>query len=271
MNVAHAAPESIFRSPFPDVEIPEVPLTPFVLRRAQELSHKPALIDGASGRTMTYGELADAIRRAAVGLSQRGFGKGDVFAIWSPNLPEFAVAFHAVAVLGGTNTTINPLATVDELTVQLNDSGASYLVTVPPLVSKALEAARSSQVKEVLVFGDAEGATPFATLLVDDGTLPDVAIDVHEDVVALPYSSGTTGLPKGVMLTHYNLVADMCQMDGIERVTPDDVLIGVLPFFHIYGLGAVLNRCLAAGATICTLARPREDARAARPSVAKSS
>ena len=97
----------------------------------QRLGDKPALIDGPSGRTITYGQLADSVRRAAAGLAQRGFRKGDVFAIYSPNLPEYAVIFLAVASLGGINTTANPLYTADELAKQLKDSRARFLVTVP--------------------------------------------------------------------------------------------------------------------------------------------
>jgi acyl-CoA synthetase (AMP-forming)/AMP-acid ligase II len=246
---------TIFRSPLPNVDIPEVPLASFVLQRAHELADKPALVDGPSGRTLTYGQLAEAIRRAAVGLSRRGFGKGDVFAIFSPNLPEFAVAYHAAAMLGGIVTTINPLATAGELAGQLDDSGAVFLVTVPPFIEKAVEAAGKSRIREVFVFGEAAGATPFAALLADDGPLPEVEIDVREDLVALPYSSGTTGLPKGVMLTHYNLVGNVCQMDGMEPLDRDDVLIAVLPFFHIYGMTVILNRGLHKGATIVTMPR----------------
>ncbi|MCZ6749606.1 MAG: AMP-binding protein, partial [SAR324 cluster bacterium] len=119
----------IFRSPVPDVTLPEMPLTELVMKRAVELADRPALIDGLSGRALTFGQLAEGIRRGAAGLSRRGFKKGDVFAIYSPNVPEYAVAFHAVASVGGINTTINPLYTADELAHQLNDSGAKYLVT----------------------------------------------------------------------------------------------------------------------------------------------
>src|SRR5437870_4435925 len=103
----------IFRSPTPDVDIPDVALTPFVLQRAQELGDKPAFIDGPTGRTLSYAQLAEAIRAVAAGLAERGFGKGDVFGIFCPNVPEFAVAYHAVASLGGISTTINSLYTAD--------------------------------------------------------------------------------------------------------------------------------------------------------------
>src|SRR5262245_11182161 len=159
----------IFRSPHPDVTIPEVPLTSFVLHRAQQLGDKPALIDGPSGRTITYAQLAGAIRLAAAGLARRGFQKGDAFAIFSPNIPEYVVAFHAVASLGGINTTINPRYTAGELANQIRDARAKYLLTIPQFLDKAREAIVESSVQEIFVFGEAEGATPFAELLKSDG------------------------------------------------------------------------------------------------------
>src|SRR3982750_1165551 len=103
----------IFRSPHENVFIPEVTLSEFVLRGAGRWPEKTALIDGPSGRRITYGELARSVERAAVGLSVRGFKKGDGCAIYSPNCPEYAIAFHAVASLGGINTTINPIYTAE--------------------------------------------------------------------------------------------------------------------------------------------------------------
>src|SRR5690242_18186565 len=159
----------IFRSPYPDRIIPEVPLTQFVMQKAQQLGDKPALIDGPSGRTISYKQLDGAIRCVASSLAKRGFSKGDVFAIYSPNLPEYAVAFHAVSMLGGTNTTINPLYTADELTAQLKDANAKYLLTIPQFIDKAFQAAEASGIQEVFVLGEAAGATPFASLMQSDG------------------------------------------------------------------------------------------------------
>src|SRR5919107_6395183 len=118
------APTMIFRSPFPDVEIPDVPLTEFVLGGAAGRAERPALIDGVSGRVLTYAQLAGAVRAAAAGLARRGFLKGEVLALFSPNLPEYVIAFHAVAALGGVVTPVNPMYTAEELGKQLGDSGA---------------------------------------------------------------------------------------------------------------------------------------------------
>ena len=116
----------IYRSPFPAVEIPEVSLTEFVFRDAHLRADKPALIDGRDGRTLTYAQLVEAIRRAASGLARRGFRQRDVLAIYSPNAPEYPVAFHAAAMLGGVVTTINPLYTAEEVSSQLRDAGAKF-------------------------------------------------------------------------------------------------------------------------------------------------
>jgi acyl-CoA synthetase (AMP-forming)/AMP-acid ligase II len=246
----------IFRSALPDVEIPERPLTHVLLDSAARRPDKPAFIEGPTGRVMTYGEWAAAVKRGAHGLAARGFKKGEVFAIYSPNCPQYAVAFHAVALAGGVTTTINPTYTVEELDNQLRDCRARFLLTVPAFLEKAKEAARRAGVEEIFVFGEAEGATPFATLLEKDGPPPDVAIDPREDLVVLPYSSGTTGLPKGVMLTHYNLVANMHQsIGGMSWLDERDVVIGVLPFFHIYGLVVIMNQGLLLGVTTVTMPR----------------
>jgi len=244
----------VIRSPFPDVDIPDVSLTELALARAAELGDKPAFVDAPSGRAITYAELADSVRSTASGLAERGFGKGDVLAHYAPNSPEYAVAFHAVARVGGVNTTANPALTVDELTTQLSDSAARLLVTTPELLEKATAAARNAGVEEIFVYGEAGGATPFASLALAGGEPPDVPIDAAEDLVALPYSSGTSGLPKGVMLTHRNLVANICQMTAHSRAD-DDRVIAVLPFFHIYGLVVLMNLSLYRGVTVVTMPR----------------
>jgi acyl-CoA synthetase (AMP-forming)/AMP-acid ligase II len=248
----------IIKSSSPDVTIADVSITDYVLRHVQRLADKPALIDGPTGRTLTYRQLAEGVRRATAGLAQRGFKKGDVCGIYSPNVPEYAVIFLAVASLGGINTTANPLYTADELAKQLKDARARFLVTVPPFLDKAKEAAQKAGVEEVFVFGSAEGATPFADLLKSGDQPPAVKIDPRKDLVVLPYSSGTTGLPKGVMLTHRNLVANLTQCEGMQNFEgfgEHDIIMAVLPFFHIYGMVVIMMLGLAGGGTIVSMPR----------------
>jgi acyl-CoA synthetase (AMP-forming)/AMP-acid ligase II len=249
------AAETIYRSPDPDLEVADADVTSFVLERADERGNGPALIDGPSGRELTYGALADGVRALAAGLDARGFTKGDVLAVFMPNLPEYAIAFHGAAAAGGMCTTMNPLYTANEVAHQLTDSGGRMLLTVPAFLDAALEGAERAGVDQVFVVGEADRATPFDELLGDPGDAPAVEIDPEADRAALPYSSGTTGLPKGVMLSHRNLVANLGQLQQAFPISDDDVLIGCLPFFHIYGMTVIMNQGLRAGATIVTMPR----------------
>ncbi|MCX7621073.1 MAG: 4-coumarate--CoA ligase family protein [Acidimicrobiales bacterium] len=243
----------IHYSTFPEVDIPEVPLTSHVLARAGEFGSKPALIDGPTGRVITYAELQDAVARLAGGLIAIGFGQGDVLALMAPNLPEYAVVFHGVAMSGGTITTINPTYTEHEVRHQLNDARASILVTVPTFLETAQRAAQGTTVERIYVIGDAGGVPGVSALFGE--ALRDHAPVQLDDVVVLPYSSGTTGLSKGVMLTHRNLVANIVQVLEPAGLTENDTIIAVLPFFHIYGMQVLMNTGLTAGATIITMPR----------------
>ena len=242
----------VFASPLPDVEIPDVALTGYVLARAAELGSKPALIDGPTGRTLTYAGLEAGIRSLAGGLQARGFGPGDTLAIMAPNIPEYAVVFHGVAMAGGTVTTINPTYTAQEVHKQLLDSHASLLVTIGLFLDTAREAAEGTEVTELFVLGDGD-ATP-ATALFGAPIAEQVPVGV-DDVVVLPYSSGTTGLNKGVMLSHHNLVANIAQVLSGGDIREDEKFIAVLPFFHIYGMQVLMNTGLRAGATVITMPR----------------
>jgi acyl-CoA synthetase (AMP-forming)/AMP-acid ligase II len=241
----------IHRSPLPDVEIPDLPLTSYVLAGAQ--GDKPALIDGVTGQALTYADLDRAVRSLAGGLMASGFGKGDVLALMAPNVPEYAVVFHGAAMAGGVITTINPTYTEHELHDQLRDCGARILATIPSLVPAASRGCAGTQVAEIYVLGEAQGAKPLAGLF---GTPLAEHVPVEpDDVVALPYSSGTTGLCKGVMLTQRNMVANIAQMLATAQIRSDERLVAVLPFFHIYGMQVLMNCSLRAGATVVTLPR----------------
>jgi 4-coumarate--CoA ligase len=243
----------IHRSPLPDVEIPEVPVTEYVLRMADTYPDRAALIDGPSGRTYTYSQLRDLIHRFAGGLAARGFGRGDTLGLMAPNLPEYAIVFHGVAVAGGTVTTINPTYGAEEVRFQLLDAGASMLVTIGLFAETASAAIEGTPITEVLTLDGAEGTGNALALLGEP--IEQVTIDPREDVVVLPYSSGTTGLPKGVMLTHYNLVANMAQIEPLFKLRDSEVALAFLPFFHIYGMQVLMNFHLALGATVVTMPR----------------
>jgi acyl-CoA synthetase (AMP-forming)/AMP-acid ligase II len=238
------ASPAVISSPRPAPEIPDADFAAHVLRHADRLAARPALVDAADGRTIRYGELAAAARRTAGALAARGFGRGDVLAVYSPNVPEFVVTVLGAAIAGGATTTANPLYTAGELAAQLRDSGARMVVTIPGLADRAAEAARAADVGAVLGYGD----------LAAGGEPPAVANDPG-DVVLLPYSSGTTGMPKGVELTHANTVAHLAQIEPILALGPDDTVIAVAPMYHCMGLIVVVANALAQGATVVTMAR----------------
>ena len=202
----------IHNSLLPDITVPETLLTPFVMQHAERLSDEPALVEGSTGRTLTYGEFSEQVKALAGGLKGRGFGKGDVLAIMAPNVPEYAVAFHGTAWAGCTVTTVNPTYTAQEVKHQLKDSGAKLLVTVSMFLSVAQEAVEGTDVGEIFTI-DASDAASLSSLA---GEPLENQVEVSaDDIVALPYSSGTTGLSKGVMLSHRNLVANIIQTSAM--------------------------------------------------------
>ena len=244
----------VHRSPLPDVTIPAVPVTEYVLQCADRVPDRPALVDGPTGRSYTYGQLSAMIHAFAGGLAARGLGRGDTIALMSPNIPEFAIVFHGAAVAGVAVTTVNPTYTAEEVRYQLNDSGSVLLVTIGMFVDTAREAIDGTPVTDIVVIGDApEGTMPVTDLF--GPPIEQVPVDVDDQVVVLPYSSGTTGFPKGVMLTHRNLVANLVQCEGALAVEDGEVVLAVLPFFHIYGMQVLMNEFLSRGATIYTLPR----------------
>jgi 4-coumarate--CoA ligase len=244
---------TIYKSRFADVALTDQTITQRVFAGIDP--DRAILIDGPSGREMTGAQFIDAVKSLAGGLSARGFGAGQTVALMAPNIPEYCVVFHASAWAGGTVTTINPTYTAHEVNHQLKDAGADLLVTVAMFADTAKEAVKGTAVREIVVIGDApEGLTPLAELM-GEPLAEQVPVDVADHVVALPYSSGTTGLPKGVMLTHQNLVVNTEQCLEPADLVDGELTVAFLPFFHIYGLQILQNVYLAAGGGLVTMPR----------------
>jgi len=248
----------IYRSPYQSVEVPDVTLASYVMRRVNADADKTAIACGITGRSYTYAALMDAMHSVAAGLHARGVRKGDVVGLVSPNIPEFAAIFYGITLLGAVCSTVNPIATAEEIGAQFADSEAVVIVTVASMAEKCQTAARlASSVREIYAIGvtDALGVVPFDELLQHGAVPPDVSIDTAHDVAVLPYSSGTSGIPKGVMLTHRNLVANLAQIQSVDMVRSTDTMLGVLPFFHIYGMVVIMGGALAIGATLISIPR----------------
>ncbi|MEV4317187.1 AMP-binding protein [Actinocrispum sp. NPDC049592] len=212
----------VIRSSYPDVEIPDVSLPGLLFGELSEQdAQRPAVIDGASGVQYTYAELVAAIDELAAELTSRGIGEGDVVAMVMPNTADYPVVFHGVLKAGAAVSPMNPLSTDREIAYQVKDSGARLLLRARDRIEET-------------------GASPQGTV---------------EDLAALPYSSGTTGLPKGVLLTHRNLVANTLQVWPIIDMRPGTRSLAVLPLYHIYGITGIMNATLYHRGTLITLPR----------------
>lgn len=211
----------MFRSEFPDVPPVELPIHEAVLGRAAEFGELPALVDGTDGTTLTYDQVDRFHRRVAAALAEAGVRKGDVLALHSPNTVAFPLAFYAATRAGATVTTVHPLATAEEFAKQLGDCAARWIVTVSPLLQTARRAAElAGGVKEIFVCDTATGHRSLIDMLASAAPEPQVDIDPVEDVAALPYSSGTTGVPKGVMLTHRQIATNLAQLRSVMSAAP---------------------------------------------------
>lgn len=250
-------------SPHASVRIPNLTVPQFVLGGVTgDEASRTAIIDGPSGRAVSYGRLTALVADAAFELATSGLRVGDVVALHAPNSIEFAVFFHACGSIGVIVTTVPVLAVADDIGTQLAVAGAKRIYTTPalrPVAEAGAEAAGLRPHAVVLldpVEGDASadgedagrrGAADAAAALADSG------FDPETQVMVLPFSSGTTGHPKGVQLTHRNLVANVCQVEERMGVDGGDVVIAVLPFFHIYGMTVLLNLALKRRATLVTM------------------
>src|SRR5919109_3285566 len=235
-------PTMIIHSPFLSLEpYPEVPLHHFLAQAAGRHPERPALI-AVDGQQCSYYQLFQAARSLARMLQDGGLQRGERVAIYSPNCPEYAVVAHGISMAGATLTTLNPLYRAREVVYQVRDADAKMLFYHPvcrPVVDEAqpqLPGVTCVPLPEVWTIADQVPPEP-----------QPVSIQPRQDLAALFYSSGTTGLPKGVMLTHFNLVANIRQACACFGTSALATPLVFLPFFHIYGFTLILNTTLALG------------------------
>lgn len=264
-----------------EIEIPEVPLYTILDNAAKEYPNQTSMI--FMGREVSYGEFYDATERFGKALIEEfNVKKGEVIALYLPNCPQFAIAYYAIIKVGGIVTTINPLYTPRELAYQIKDSDAKLLISLD-LFKENVEAILDEVDLDAVIYTGIEEYLPgikaflyktfkkrvkvvidgkfyynFKRLLIKySGPTPKPEINPKEDVAALLYTGGTTGVPKAAMLTHYNFVANIHQIDSWYKmgIKAKEKYIGLLPWYHSYGQTAVLHSAIFRVATIIILPR----------------
>ena len=227
-----------------------------ILRETADASPGKAVAVYAGGQ-MTYGELDALSDRLAAGLEAAGLRPGDAVALQLPNIPQFLVAYFGILRAGGVAVPLNVLLKAPEVAFYLGDSGAEILITWEGVLGDAARGAAAAGVSEIYAVGHAEnapGAHPFERLLaIADG--PRLASRMLTDTAVIVYTSGTTGRPKGAELTHIQLYMNADIPARLVGVQPDDVVITVLPFFHVFALSSILNLCVRFGLTMSLIPR----------------
>ncbi len=229
-----------------------------ILESCARYPHKTAIIDTSCDRRIAYSEYAELVERIARGLIAAGLLPGEVIAIYLPNCWEFCAIYHAATLAGAAPTLLNPSYREREVRYQLENSGAVILITDGPLL-EGINLSSLPNLRRVYTTRQAAaGSEMFADLLrpvSSSWPTPDEPAD--QMLAALPYSSGTTGLPKGVMLSHFNLVANVFQFIAphASEISTDDVALCFLPLYHIYGLNVILNPVLTLGGTLLLMPR----------------
>jgi acyl-CoA synthetase (AMP-forming)/AMP-acid ligase II len=253
--------ENVVRSPWPAVETPKETLFTHVFAHQEFDRTKTAVIDGISGKKVSYNEILEMISKVGSALLKEGLAQGDSLAIVSPNSIEFAVQFFATSAIRCVVSTINAAFTSKEIAYQLKDCGAKYVATTSSVLLAVKEAAHRVGIPNnriIVLDVDGQGEhISFEKLLKDSGSsFPSEGAQLDPECIAtLPYSSGTTGLPKGVMLTHSNMVANLCQIDHPNLVgfNHNSVVMCVMPFSHIYGITVIMSYGLKKGSCLVSL------------------
>ncbi|RIA89004.1 hypothetical protein C1645_799648 [Glomus cerebriforme] len=253
----------IFKSSFPDIEIPKIGVYQFITSNPYKINDDKAIfIDGTTDKKLTFGQLKSNSKKLAAGLKNKvGFKRGDVLAMFSPNHIDYPVVIFGTIAAGGKISPVNPAYTVKELTYQLKDCGASVIITHPKLLNIAIEAAAAANINESKIFlleeEEINEFQPFSSLFSNKEFDPvEFTLEEAESATAyLCYSSGTTGLNKGVETTHFNMVSNLSQLDIFEadKISYENVFMGVLPFYHIYGLTYLVHYVILKGATCVIL------------------
>ena len=237
----------IWSSSYPEVLVGGTTLPALVTEAAERFPERTALVDGPSGASVTYAELVRRVERIAAWLHADGVRPGAVIGMWAPNTPPWAAFALAAMRLGATVTATHAAAPEREALGTLAAAGAEVVVTVPERVPALRE-----RVRRVVVLGEAPGATPLHEVLACPDPSPPPADD-PDAVALLPFSSGTTGRPKGVRLTHTNLVTHIRQMRAVLGLTEHDTTLALAPFPHVLGSVGTLALPLAVGATVVTV------------------
>lgn len=234
-----------------------------LLAKCDEYGDKVCMIEAVSGKEWTFKQLAEQTRALAGGLaSMNAIKSGDMVAIYLPNIPEYFAIFTGVMALGGVNTTINPAYGEAEMEHAFSLTLPKYVFTTDALLPNALAAVKKIEgleCKYILMdekdkwtnVGENVSATAFSEVL-KPGSSYEEATD-SQAVSAIPYSSGTTGMPKGVMLTHYTLLLQLYSISSTTEIlglTSDDTITAVLPFYHIYGMMLLMMNAIYGGAKV---------------------
>lgn len=242
----------IFKSNFPDITVVETSIAQYLLDR--DLPDRPYITDAITGQSHTFPQLKSQAMKLGQGLVEKlSWKKNDVLCVFSPNVIDYPTILFGTLLATGIITPANPSYTTNELVHQLRDSGARACVVHPDLLPIALPAAKEVGIPSEAVFcfgGKNVGSVqPWQTILAEEkiGFAKTKAIDNKNDLAYLVYSSGTTGLAKGVMLTHRNIVSNLQTnhaFDGVNLTGGRDVFAAILPFYHIFGLTCIVQQCL---------------------------
>ena len=284
-----------------DQQFPALALHDMFFQSAERMG-RAAMAD-FMGRKYSYAEMAATVPRVARGLQDKGIGKGDQIGLFLPNVPQYIAAYYGALAAGATVVNFSPLYTVDELAHQVADSGTSILITLSAaaLLPTAMKVLDNSSLKELIV-GSVSEALPkakgwayrlfkrneivalpsdsrvssYAELIANSGDYAAQPCMPEKDIAQLQYTGGTTGTPKGAMLSHQNITANARQINMLDPHSRnnqpneplDDRILGVLPFFHVFANATVLNRTVENGGEIVML--PRFEAKAALAAITRT-